>query len=528
MERRLRHGGAWGDARLALVREVKSWMPACAGMTGGCGHWAPSVCGALLAALLTGCMVGPDYQRPDAPTPIVYKELAGWKQATPLDTINRGAWWSIYNDPELDQLEDQVVISNQNVKSFEAAYRAAAALVRETQAQLFPTVGATSSVTRTRSGGGSGGVTSSGAVAGGRGSGSINTQYSVEGSASWTPDIWGKIRRQIESNVAAAQVSAADLANATLSAQATLAIAYVNLRFEDSLQKLLTETVAQFQHALDITRNQYRAGTASSADVVTAQAQLQTTQAQLIGVGVLRGQFEHAIAMLTGHPPADLSIPVTAMQKDVPVVPTGIPSTLLERRPDIAAAERQMQEENALIGVAISAYYPDISLTALAGFAGSPLSQLFTTASRVWSLGASASETIFDAGARTAAVAVARATYDEFVADYRQTVLAAFQQVEDQLVALRVLQQQAVAQDAAVASARHAVEVTLNQYLAGTVAYTSVITEQTLELSDEQTVLTIQQSRLVASVTLIQSLGGGWQASDVPSNFAIEPKQLVP
>ncbi len=232
--------------------------------------------------------------------------------------------------------------------------------------------------------------------------------------------------------------------------------------------------------------------------------------------------------MLTGHPPADLSIPVTAMQKDVPVVPTGIPSTLLERRPDIAAAERQMQEENALIGVAISAYYPDISLTALAGFAGSPLSQLFTTASRVWSLGASASETIFDAGARTAAVAVARATYDEFVADYRQTVLAAFQQVEDQLVALRVLQQQAVAQDAAVASARHAVEVTLNQYLAGTVAYTSVITEQTLELSDEQTVLTIQQSRLVASVTLIQSLGGGWQASDVPSNFAIEPKQLVP
>jgi NodT family efflux transporter outer membrane factor (OMF) lipoprotein len=337
----------------------------------------------LLAALLTGCMVGPDYQRPDAPTPIVYKELAGWKQATPLDTINRGAWWSIYNDPELDQLEDQVVISNQNVKSFEAAYRAAAALVRETQAQLFPTVGVTSSVTRTRSGGGSGGVTSSGAVAGGRGSGSINTQYSVEGSASWTPDIWGKIRRQIESNVAAAQVSAADLANATLSAQATLAIAYVNLRFEDSLQKLLTETVAQFQHALDITRNQYRAGTASSADVVTAQAQLQTTQAQLVGVGVLRGQFEHAIAMLAGHPPADLSIPVTAMQKDVPVVPTGIPSTLLERRPDIAAAERQMQQENALIGVAISAYYPDISLTALAGFAGSPLSQLFTTASRV-------------------------------------------------------------------------------------------------------------------------------------------------
>jgi NodT family efflux transporter outer membrane factor (OMF) lipoprotein len=473
-------------------------------------------------------MVGPDYKRPDAPVPVTYKELAGWKPATPLDSIDRGTWWSIYNDPELDQLETQVAVSNQNVKSFEAAYRAATALVRETQAELFPTVSVSPTITRTRSGGGSGGSGTSGTVVGGHGSGFTSTQYSVEGSASWVPDFWGKVRREVESNVAAAQVSAADLANAALSAQATLAIAYINLRYEDSLQKLLTETVADYQRALDITANQYHAGTASSADVVTAQAQLQTTQAQLISVGVLRGQYEHAIAILTGHPPADLTIPVTALPHAVPVVPTGIPSTLLERRPDIAAAERQMQEENALIGVAISAYYPDITLSALFGYAGNPLSQLFTTANQVWSLGASASETIFDAGSRTAAVDVARATYDQYVADYRQTVLTAFQQIEDQLVALRVLEQQAVAEDLAVASARHAVEVTLNQYLAGTVAYTSVITEQTLLLADQQTALGIQQSRLVASITLIEALGGGWQATDLPQDFAIDPKKLVP
>ena len=507
-------------------------------MTGSLQTVTTLLGGTLLAMLLAGCMVGPDYKRPDAPTPVAYKELDGWKPATPLDTINRGAWWSIYNDPELDELESQVTVSNQNVKSFAAAYLAATALVRENQAELFPTVSVTPSVTRSRGGGGGGGgasATSSGTGGtgstggtggGGRSGGITSTEYSVEGNASWSPDIWGKIRRQIESNVAAAQVSAADLANATLSAQATLAIAYVNLRYEDSLQHLLEQTVKEYQRALDITQNQYHAGTASSADVVTAQAQLQTTQALLIAVGVLRGQYEHAIAMLTGHPPADLTIPVTALPKPVPVVPTGIPSTLLERRPDIAAAERQMQEENALIGVAISAYYPDVTLSALFGFAGNPLSQLFTVANQVWSIGASASETVFDAGARSAAVDVARATYDQFVADYRQTVLSAFQQVEDELVALRVLEQQATAEALAVASARHAVEVTLNQYLAGTVAYTSVITEQTLALGDEQTALSIQQSRLVASVTLIEALGGGWQAGDVPDVAAV--KQNAP
>jgi NodT family efflux transporter outer membrane factor (OMF) lipoprotein len=476
----------------------------------------------LLAALgLSGCMVGPDYRRPDAPVPVTYKELEGFRPATPADGINRGAWWSIYNDPELDQLEREVIISNQNVKSFEATYRASVALVQETQAQLFPSIAVTPQVTHGRSGSGRGFATSSGTVIGGAGSGTVSTNYSVQASGDWAPDLWGKIRRQVESNVAAAQVSGADLANALLSAQATLATDYMNLRYEDSLKQLLQQTVAAYQRTLEITQNQYRAGTASSADVVTADAQLKSAQALLIAVGVARGQYEHAIAMLIGRPPAELSIPEAPLPTAVPVVPTDVPSTLLERRPDIAAAERQMQEENALIGVAKAAYYPDVTLSALVGFSGNMFSELFRVANEAWSLGAAATETVFDAGERAAAVRGAEATYDQSVANYRQTVLTAFQQVEDELVALRVLQQQAVAQAAAVAAGQRAVEVTLNQYRAGTVAYTSVVTEQTLLLGNQQTALGVQQSRLTASVGLIEALGGGWQAGDLPSGNEI-------
>jgi NodT family efflux transporter outer membrane factor (OMF) lipoprotein len=273
---------------------------------------------------------------------------------------------------------------------------------------------------------------------------------------------------------------------------------------------------------LEITENQYNAGTSSSADVVTARAQLQSTEAQLVGVGVQRQQYEHAIAVLTGHPPAELTIAPASLASAVPVVPAGLPSALLERRPDVAAAERQMQQENALIGVQVAAFYPVISLSALGEFLGNPLSQLFTVANRVWSLGASASETLYSAGARTAAVAAARATYDQSVANYRQTVLTAFQQVEDALSNLRILEQQAAAQSLAVESARRAVEVTLNGYRAGTVAYTSVIVEQTLLLIDEQAALSVQQSRLVASVALIEALGGGWSTATLPSTGVVE------
>jgi len=466
-----------------------------------------------------GCIVGPDYRRPPAPVPTAYKELAGWKIATPQEAaVARGPWWSIYRDPLLDSLERRVNVNNQTVKENEAAYRAAVALVREAQANFYPTVGVTTGVTRSNEGGGGGGssgVTGAGG-SGGHGFGPT-TEYSLEGSADWAPDLWGKIRRQVESQAAAAQVSAADLANAELSEQGTLATDYFNLRAQDSLTKLLQDTAAAYRHALQITQNQFNAGTVSQLDVATAQAQLQSVVAELVGVGVLRAQYEHAIAILIGVPPAALSIPYSPLPHTIPVVPPGLPSTLLERRPDIAAAERTMQEENALIGVAVAAYYPDVSLSALGGFVGNPIGQLFNVANRVWSLGASASETLFEGGLRPAQVAAARATYDQAVATYRQTVLSAFQQVEDELAALRIYEQQAAAQAVAIAAAQQAVTVALNEYQAGTVAYTTVITQQEVLLADQQSALTVQQDRFVASVALIQALGGGWSTPELPS-----------
>ncbi|MEA2732689.1 MAG: hypothetical protein QOF70_7164, partial [Acetobacteraceae bacterium] len=313
--------------------------------------------------LLAGCMVGPDYKRPEAPAPVAFKELAGWKISQPADAVDKGAWWSVYHDPELDGLERELDVSNQTVKQFEAQYRNAVALVAEARASLFPTAGLAASVTRSGSGSGGRSSSSSASTTGSsRGSSSgSTTQYTASGTITWDLDVWGRIRRQVESSTAAAQVSAADLANARLSAQATLAIDYFDLRAEDSLQSLLSDTVAAFRRALQITQNQYQAGTASSIGYVTALAQLQSTEAQLVAVGIQRQQFEHAIAVLTGHPPSDLNVEPAPLAVDVPVLPPGLPSALLERRPDIAAAERLMQEENALIGVQVAAYYPDIS-----------------------------------------------------------------------------------------------------------------------------------------------------------------------
>jgi NodT family efflux transporter outer membrane factor (OMF) lipoprotein len=329
-------------------------------------RWACIVC-----LVLAGCMVGPDYKRPDAPTPVAFKELAGWKLGQPADANAKGSWWSVYHDPELDRLESMVEVSNQTVKSFEAQYRGAVALVAEARAGLFPSVGASGGVTRSGSGGSGSGRSSSvlsttpSASSFGN-SGRSNTLYSVSGSVAWDLDIWGRIRRQVESSAAAAQVSAADLANAKLSAQATLAADYFDLRAEDELGRLLSDTAAEYRRALRITENQYHAGTSSSIDYVTALAQLQSTEAQQVAVGVQRQQFEHAIAMLTGHAPAEITIAPAPLAADVPVLPPSLPSALLERRPDVAAAERLMQEENALIGVAQAAYYPDVSLSALA------------------------------------------------------------------------------------------------------------------------------------------------------------------
>ncbi len=481
----------------------------------------PGRLAALGAALLcAACTVGPDYQRPSAPVAAAYKEQKGWKPAAPSDAIPRGAWWAIYNDPLLDSLERQVNVSNQTVKEYEAAYRSAVALTHEAQGGLFPTLSVTPDVTRSN-GGGVRSLGSGSSGSGFRGSSGPFTEYSLEGSASWVPDVWGRIRRQVESQAAAAQVNAADLANAQLSAQATLATDYFGLRYEDSLQRLLEQTVAAYRRALQITENQYKAGTISRADVVTAEAQLQGVVAQLAGVGVQRAQYEHAIAMLIGKTPDQLSIPFSPLPNAVPVVPAGVPSTLLERRPDIAAAERAMQEQNALIGYNIAAFYPTISLTATGGFAGNPISGLLSVADSLWSIGASATQNLFEGGTRTAAVQAARATYEQAVATYRQTVLTAFQQVEDELAALRILQNQAAAEDNAVHAAQRALDVVLNEYRAGTVAYTSVITQQETLLSDQQSALAVQQSRFIASVALVQALGGGWAASELPSEDSI-------
>ena len=456
-----------------------------------------------LAVLLAGCMIGPDYERPEAPVPQVYKE-DGWKTAQPDDARDRGAWWAVYNDAVLDQLESQVEISNQTLKGAEAAYAQAAAVARAAHAGLFPTASLAPSFTR--------GSTKAGTKA------AVANSYDLSTSASWDLDVWGKIRRTVESDVATAQASAGDLASAKLLAQSQLATDYFELRIEDELKALLTEAVGAYGKSLKITQNQYRAGVASKADVAQAETQLKATQASLINVDVLRAQLEHAIAVLIGKPPAEFSITPLQLNATVPVAPTDVPSTLLERRPDIAAAERRVAAANANIGAAMAAFYPDISLSAAFGYANASGAGLFQAANRVWSFGPQMSQILFDGGLRSAQTDEARAEWDQSVATYRQTVLTAFQQVEDNLVALSVLQRQSAVQADAVTSARQAERLILNQYKAGTVAYTSVVTAQTAALTDEEGQLTILENQLVASVALIQALGGGWSVAQLPAD----------
>jgi NodT family efflux transporter outer membrane factor (OMF) lipoprotein len=467
--------------------------------------------------LVVACSVGPNYHRPTARVPSDYKEFKGWKVAAPNDTINRGAWWAIYRDSTLDGLERQIKISNQTLKQDEAAYQEARAEVREQQSSFFPSLGVTPQVQREKSGGG----------IGSRG-GTAITSYSLEGTATWEPDVWGKIRRSVESSVANAQATAALLAAATLSAQAQLATDYFELRYADSLKNLLDQTVKGFQRSLDITKNQYAAGTAARSDVINAEAQLLGAQAAAINVGVQRAQGEHAIALLIGKTPSEVSIAPATLAERIPIVPTNIPSTLLERRPDIAEAERQMQQENALIGVQVAAYYPTIDLSASVSAAGNPATALFSASNEVWSLMASASETLLSGGQRSAAVAAARAAYDQSVANYRETVLAAFQNVEDELASLRILGQQIGVDQAAVQAAQRAVEITLNEYQAGTVAYTTVVTSQVTLLTDQETALLVQENRLIASVALVQALGGGWDTSQLPSQHELQKLRPFP
>jgi NodT family efflux transporter outer membrane factor (OMF) lipoprotein len=470
---------------------------------------------------LCGCTVGPDYERPDARVPVAYKEAwkpgptaTGWRETRPADGTDRGAWWSIYRDPVLDGLERQIDISNQNLKAAEAAFREAEATVAAARAQFFPTAKLAGSVTRTRSSGNSAPTAGFG--------GGISDQFLAETTASWVPDLWGSVRRTVESDVASAQASAATLANARLSAQGTLATAYLELRTADELARLLEASVKAYTQALQITRNQYRSGTTDASAVAQAQAQLDATRSQLIAVGVTRGQLEHSIAVLIGKPPAELTITPTQATIAVPLVPFEVPSALLERRPDIAAAERDMQAANALIGVDVAAFYPTVTLSGDTGVEAAMLRKLFTVASRIWSFGSSAAETIFDGGARNAQVSHDQAAYEASVATYRQTVLSAFQQVEDELVAERVLAEQAIAEDSAVKAARAAERIINNQYLAGTQAYTAVIVAENTALADAETALNIRQSRLVASAALIEALGGSWDTSQLPNQEKIE------
>jgi NodT family efflux transporter outer membrane factor (OMF) lipoprotein len=488
-------------------------------MTTGKGRAAGAAPLAIVAAAaaLAACTVGPDYERPPVVTPAAYKEAQGWKPAAPQDAINRGAWWSVYRDPVLDGFEKEVDVSNQNLKVAEAAFRQASAIVNVARSAFFPSVTMSASAQRQGQGGGASGRGAS-AVTGfsGGGKSSASNVLNLTFNGTWDLDVWGRIRRTVESDVANAQASAADLASARLSAQSTLATAYMELRVADELKRLLDATADGYLRSLEIAGNRYSAGTAAKSDVAQAQTQYESTRAQAINVGVQRAQFEHAIAVLVGTAPADFAIQPTSFSSEVPVVPTGVPSILLERRPDIAGAERRMAAANAQIGVAISAYYPDITLSASYGLMSTDLSNLFTAASQIWSVGPQLAVTVLDFGARSAQVDAARASYDQSVAAYRQTVLVAFQQVEDELAALRVLEQQAEVQDRAVRAAQEAEQLILNQYKAGTVDYTSVVTAQAAALSNRVSALNIVQGRLLASVTLVQSLGGGWNSSELP------------
>jgi NodT family efflux transporter outer membrane factor (OMF) lipoprotein len=483
-----------------------------------------------VAAAVGGCALGPDYKRPAFDTAQGYREQDGWKPTEPADALSRGAWWEIYGDDVLDRLEAKVDISNENVRAALAAYDQAKALVDQARAGYFPTIDANASRTRssvrgfnsvttgTGSTTGSAGTTVTTGLTTGNTGGETITTNNIGVSAGWTLDIWGQIRRTVESDRASAQATAAALASARLSAQATLATDYFELRAQDQLQKLLDDTVVAEQLSLKITENRYHFGVAAKADVVSAEAQLLSSQAQQINARITRALLEHAIAVLVGEQPAGFSVSPSAMRADVPTVPAGVPSELLERRPDVAEAERKMAAANAQIGVAKAAYFPSLTLVGSDSYSttGNSLSHLISLPNRAWSLGPSLAETLFDAGARGAQVRQAQAAYNSDLAGYRQTVLTGFQQVEDQIATLRILEQQAGVEESAVKAAREAEALTLNQYKAGTVPYSSVITAQTARLAAEETALTVLSSRLQASVALIEALGGGWSAGALP------------
>jgi len=484
---------------------------------------APLALAGALLLLASACTVGPDYVRPSMFVPDAFKELDGWKVARPQDALARGPWWEIFGDSQLNALEERVSISNQNLAVVEAQYREARALVREARAAYFPTVTLGLGYTRFRQSttvtqrSASGSSTSSGTSSVGGSSGQPQSDFMLGLDFSWELDVWGRIRRTVESNRASAQASAGDVEAARLSFQAELAQDYFQLRTLDAQKQLLDETVSDFERFLRLTQDRFANGVASQADVVQAETQLKTTQAQAIDVGVQRAQLEHAIALLMGQAPETFSLPAVPLAATPPAIPIGVPSELLERRPDIAAAERRVAAANAQIGVAVAAFYPTVTLNASSGLESSSLAKWFTAASHFWSVGPGISQTVFDGGLRRAQTDAARAAYDGTVATYRQTVLSAFQGVEDNLAALRILEEENGVQDGAVKAAQDSVRLTTDQYKAGTVSYLNVITVQTIALTDEVTAIQIRGRRMAAAVLLVQALGGGWTAAELPS-----------
>ena len=477
----------------------------------------------LLASTASGCMVGPNYHRPSVTAPPAFKEAKGWAPAQPSDAADKKDWWTVFGDPTLNELESRVNVSNQTLAADEAAYRAAHAIVAEDRAALFPTVtvGATGDRTFT----GSGAVGSKTANATGANTGGVTARksstsvfYEPSVGATWAPDLWGAVRRNINSAKATAQSDAALLANARLSIQTELASDYILLRQYDQEKRLYDAQVAAYTRSLQVTQNKYRAGNAAQSDVLTAQTQLESLQATDQDVTRLRALMEHAIATLVGVPPAELTLTVAPWNMTLPQIPAVLPSTLLERRPDIAQAERTAASANELIGVQVAAYFPTVSLTASAGLESNALSNLFNLSNAFWSVGGSVSETVFDAGLRGARVRQYRAQYDEAVANYRETVLTAFQGVEDNLVAQRVYGEELAVLVSAAQAATLNQQLTLNEYNAGTVDYTTVATAQDAALQAQIAELQVESSRLDTAVVLIENLGGGWTTADLPKS----------
>ena len=466
------------------------------------------ICGSVV--LLSSCTVGPDYVRPPAPSAESYKELEGWKEAQPQDDVLRGAWWELYGDPDLNELEAEVAAANQNLATAEAQFRQARALVWNSRSAFWPTAALGVSFSRSHQSGNLFGNLG--------GSGNNVSQYAMPLAISWEPDLWGRVRRAVESSNANAQASAADVESTRLSLEAELAADYFQLRALDAEIDLLNRSVEAFQNSLRLTQSRYAGGIASRVDIAQAETQLESTRAQAIDLGVLRAQLEHAIAVLVGQPASSFTIAVRPLSQTPPDVPTGLPSELLERRPDVGAAERAAAAANAQIGVATAAYYPTLTLSAEGGFESSHIADWFLWPSRFWSVGPSVSETVFDGGLRHAQTAQARAAFDASVAAYRQSVLTAFQEVEDNLAALRILERESHVQDDAVAAAQDSMRLTTNRYKEGTVSYLDVVITQTAALNNERTAVDLLGRRMVANVRLIQALGGGWEASDLPTN----------